>query len=111
MSEKSEAPNKILTITSIMQISEALSAMVMEPGDEIPIDEETWNNKGSGLYDPGKYDEANQAFDEAIRLKPDSWAPWLVKSLPSMRLAAPQKPMPPCPRLRNWDMMGDSISK
>lgn len=128
-----------------MQISEALSAIVMEPGGEIPIDKETWKNKGSGLYDPGKYDEAieafdesirmdpenkwawynkgstlydqgkydeaNQAFDEAIRLKPDSWAPWLVKSLPSMRLAAPQKPMPPCPRLRNWDMMGDSISK
>lgn len=55
--------------------------MVMEPGGEIPIDKETWKNKGSGLYDPGKYDEANQAFDEAIRLKPDSWTPWLVKSL------------------------------
>jgi len=40
-----------------------------------------WYNKGSTLYDQGKYDEANQAFDEAIRLKLDSWAPWLVKSL------------------------------
>jgi Tfp pilus assembly protein PilF len=35
----------------------------MEPGGEIPIDAETWNNKGSTLYDQGKYDEANHAFD------------------------------------------------
>jgi len=38
---------------------------------ETEVDAETWYNKGSALYDLGKYDEAIVAFDESIRIDPE----------------------------------------
>jgi S-layer protein (TIGR01567 family) len=44
-------------------------------GGETGIDAKTWYNKGSALYDQGKYDEAIEAFDESIRIDPEyKWA-------------------------------------
>jgi len=38
-----------------------------------------WNNKGVALYNEGKYDEAIQAYDEAIRLDPEMAMAWYNK--------------------------------
>jgi tetratricopeptide (TPR) repeat protein len=35
-----------------------------------------WNNKGRALYYQGKYEEALQAFDEALRLDPELATAW-----------------------------------
>ncbi len=41
---------------------------------------EDWYNKGNALYDQDKYDEAIQAFDKVIELKPDDiWFICLVQ--------------------------------
>lgn len=60
-------------ITSGTQTTES------SPGDgaggETETNAKTWYNKGSALYDLGKYDEAIVAFDESIRIDPEyKWA-------------------------------------
>jgi tetratricopeptide (TPR) repeat protein len=40
---------------------------------------EDWFNKGTALGKQGKYDEANKAFDEAIRLDPNHAVLWYNK--------------------------------
>jgi hypothetical protein len=40
-----------------------------------------WNNKGIALKAQGKYDEAIEAFDEAIRLDPNDASAWKNKGL------------------------------
>jgi len=40
---------------------------------------ENWHNKGVDLYTQGIYDEAINAYDEAIRLKPNDTAAWINK--------------------------------
>ncbi|MDF0589688.1 tetratricopeptide repeat protein [Candidatus Methanocrinis natronophilus] len=40
-----------------------------------------WNNKGVALYNLGEYDEAVQAYDEAIRLDPEFAIAWNNKGL------------------------------
>ncbi|MDF0591121.1 tetratricopeptide repeat protein [Candidatus Methanocrinis natronophilus] len=37
---------------------------------------ESWNNKGSALGSQGKYDEALQAFDEALHVDPENATAW-----------------------------------
>jgi Flp pilus assembly protein TadD len=43
------------------------------------------------LYKQGKYAQAIRAFDEAIKRKPESWAPWLMKSLALDKLGDSKK--------------------
>jgi tetratricopeptide (TPR) repeat protein len=40
-----------------------------------------WNNKGEALYAMGRYDEAIQSCDRAIRLDPISANIWYIKAL------------------------------
>lgn len=40
-----------------------------------------WNNKGLALANQGKYEEAIQAYDEAIRCDPEYISPWNNKGL------------------------------
>jgi len=40
-----------------------------------------WNNKGNAFGMQGKYDEAIQAYDEAIRLDPEFAYPWFSKGV------------------------------
>lgn len=40
-----------------------------------------WNNKGLILYNQGKYDEAIQAYDKAIKLDPKDADPWNNKAI------------------------------
>ena len=42
---------------------------------------EEWFNKGNALADLSKYDEAIQAYDEAIRLDPEYAAAWVNKGI------------------------------
>jgi tetratricopeptide (TPR) repeat protein len=44
-----------------------------------PLSEANWYNKGIALYDQGKYDEAIQAFDEAIEINPQNANAWSTK--------------------------------
>ncbi len=41
-----------------------------------PLSEANWYNKGIALYGQGKYDEAIQAFDEAIEINPQNADTW-----------------------------------
>ena len=62
-------------ITSGTQTSESSLGNDDRTGGETKIDAETWYDKGSALYDQGKYDEAIVAFDESIRIDPEyKWA-------------------------------------
>jgi tetratricopeptide (TPR) repeat protein len=38
-----------------------------------------WNNKGNGLNNLGRYEEAIKACDEAIQIKPDLINAWYTK--------------------------------
>ncbi len=40
-----------------------------------------WNNKGIALKDLGKYEEAIQAYDKAIEIKPDYHLAWNNKGI------------------------------
>jgi tetratricopeptide (TPR) repeat protein len=41
--------------------------------------EDNWYNKGNALANQGKYDEATQAYNEAIRLEPNNAGAWINK--------------------------------
>ena len=49
-------------------------------------DSRTLNQKGNTLFDQKKYDEAIQAYDEAIRLDPNDAQPWQNKGIALARL-------------------------
>ena len=51
-----------------------------------------WNNKGYALLEPGKYDEAIKALDEAIRLDPNLSMPGTTKAMLSVGRASTMKP-------------------
>ncbi len=40
---------------------------------------QAWNGKGDALYGQGRFDEAIQAYDKAIQLRPDNGIPWAYK--------------------------------
>ncbi|MDQ1261565.1 MAG: hypothetical protein QG575_746, partial [Euryarchaeota archaeon] len=62
-------------ITSGIQTTESSLGNDDRAGGETKVDAKTWYNKGSDLYDQGKYDEAIVAFDESIRINPQyKWA-------------------------------------
>lgn len=46
-----------------------------------PQDSMAWNNKGSALIDQGKYDEAIQACDKAIKINPQFALAWNTKGV------------------------------
>ncbi|TFH49545.1 MAG: tetratricopeptide repeat protein, partial [Methanothrix sp.] len=69
----------LATITGVKQISESTLRNGNGAEGEIPIDAETWNNKGSALHAQGKYDEAIEAFDESIRMDPENKWAWYNK--------------------------------
>ena len=60
-----------------------------------------WNNKGNALSTQGKYDEAIQAYDEAIRLDPNYATPWNNKGDALNTKASMMRPMQPMPRPRS----------
>ncbi|MEI2761479.1 tetratricopeptide repeat protein [Methanothrix soehngenii] len=54
----------------------------MRSGDQIdPQDANAWTIKGIALYDLGKYDEAIQAYDQAIRINPQFAEAWYNKGV------------------------------
>ncbi len=77
ISEVQGANQDLEEITSGTQIIE--SSLGSGAEGETEVDAETWYNKGSALYDQGKYDEAIVAFDESLRIDPEyKWA-WHYK--------------------------------
>ena len=61
---------------------------------------EDWFNKGDTLTSQGKYDEAIQAYDQAIQLKPNYDTAWYNKGVALKAWAAPMNLMPLLPRPR-----------
>jgi tetratricopeptide (TPR) repeat protein len=63
-----------MRLSLILGLMVALAALMMPACGQGTAEE--WYNKGWALGNQGKYAEAIQAYDEAIRLDPEDAGPW-----------------------------------
>ncbi len=54
--------------------------------DEVDDDSNAWYNKGVALRKLGRYEEALQAIDKALKLKPDDFDAWYNKCVALRKL-------------------------
>lgn len=68
----------------------SLLLLILIPSAQCQQTTGDWFDKGLALFSQGKYDEAVQAYDEAIRLDPSHAEIWVNKGLALRNLVSRQ---------------------
>jgi len=76
-----DVPGQSAAQTNIVNTATNVSSSIPRTESEAVKSAEDWYNKGVALYYQGTYDEAIDAYDEAIKLNPNYAKAWYYKGL------------------------------